>query len=124
VSIESQADEESANALVVGALESVNLDKVKKKEQIKLMAAQRERHEIASAEKKGTLVPRELVTRRVAALDAALKTNMRDMPRRAAARLHAIALSSGPQALEAELEAEISEGLKRSVEAMVGQELL
>jgi hypothetical protein len=38
------------------------------------------------------------------------------MPRRIAARLHAIATAQGPQALEAELETEISESLRRVVD--------
>jgi hypothetical protein len=39
------------------------------------------------------------------------------MPRRIAARLHAIAVSQDPQAIEAELETEISEALRRVVDA-------
>jgi hypothetical protein len=114
---------EDANDLVTGALEAVNLDKEKKRADIFLKRAQTRRHELAEAEQKGRLVPHEIIKRKFSAFDAALKSHMRDMPRRTAARLHAIAIAQGPQALEAELETEISEALRRVVDAAKEQGL-
>jgi len=99
------------------ANEAIGLDAKKKQADINLKRSQNERHQLAIAEKKGELIPRDLVRRKFSAFDAAMKTHLRDMPRRSAARLHAIAVSEGPRALETALEKEISEGLARVKEA-------
>ena len=103
--------------LIAGALEAVNLDKEKKRQAIRNTKSQADQRELNIAETKGLLIRRETVKRKWAAFDAALKTHLRDMPRRIAARLHAIAVSQDPQAIEAELETEISEALRRVVDA-------
>ena len=121
---EPEPDTGDSNDLVKGAMEAVNLDKEKKRLQIRFLTVQSQQKEIAVEEAKGNLIRRDLVARRIAAFDAAIKTHLRDMPRRVSARLHAIALSEGPHVLESELESEISECLKRSLEAAVSQELI
>lgn len=76
---------------------------------------------LSIAQKKGDLIPREFIRRRYSAFDAALKTHLRDLPRRTAARLHAIAVSEGPRALETALEEEISQAIARVVESAKDQ---
>ena len=105
------------------AAAGLGLDTKKKEAQIQLMRAQRDRHQIAIAEKKHELIPRDLVRRQWSAFDAALKSNLRDLPRRSAARLHAIATSEGAQGLERALEDEISQALARVVREAKGQGL-
>lgn len=97
-----------------------NLDTDKKRAQIALMRKQTERHALAVAEKKGELIPRDLERRKWSAFDAALKTNLRDFPRRSRSRLYAIAMSEGEAALERALEAEVSEMLTRILDAAKG----
>lgn len=109
--------------LVGKALEAVNLKTEKDKADIALKRAQTRRHDLVLSEKKGELIPRELVRRKYAALDAALKTNMRDMPRRIAASITALALSGGRPAVEQALEAEISAALDRVLREARGQGL-
>lgn len=69
------------------------------------------------AKEKGQLIPRELERRKWSTFDAALKTHLRDLPRRSAARIHALSLAEGPEAVERYLEAEITQALARTVEA-------
>lgn len=97
--------------------EAVSLDTSKKRMQIQLMRSQKDRHELAIAEKKNELIPRDLVRRRYSTLDAALKTHLRDLPRRISAQITAVAISGGRSAVEAALEQEISSSLARVVEA-------
>ena len=106
------------------AAESMSLDTRKKKSQIELMRAQTRNHDLRLAEKKNELVPRDLVRRRYSALDAALKTHLRDMPRRVSATLAALATSGGRPAVEKALELEISSSLARILQAAKEQDLL
>jgi len=94
-----------------------NLDRSAKIANIELKRRQAERHELAISEKKQELISREIVGRMFSVFDAAMKTNFHDLPRRSAARLHAIAVSGGVQALEAAIEEEITFALSRTVDA-------
>lgn len=100
-------------------------------ERLKLTIASRKQKEadtrlkeIKSAQLKGALVPRDLVRRKFSQFDVALKTNFRDAPRRIAAQVHAIALSGTVQDVEKYLEREISDAIKRTVEAAQKEELI
>jgi len=105
------------------AIESMSLDTRKKKTQIDLMRSQTRKHDLFLAEKKNELIPRDLVRRKYSAFDAALKTHLRDMPRRISAQIAALAASGGRPAVEAALEAEISSSLARIVQAAKEQDL-
>lgn len=109
--------------LMAKAAQSVGLDTTKKRAQISLMQSQTRRHDLYLAEKKNELVPRDLVRRRYSALDAALKTHLRDMPRRIAAQLTALAASGGRPAVEKALEDEISAALACILQAAKEQDL-
>jgi len=109
--------------LLAQAVQSVGLDTTKKKAQISLMQSQTRRHDLFLSEKKGELIPRDLVRRRYSALDAALKTHLRDMPRRISAQITALATSGGRPAVEKALEDEISSSLARIVQAAKEQDL-
>jgi len=65
-----------------------------------------------SREKEITVL-RELVQRKFSALDAAIKTNLRDLPRRINAQYHAVSISEGESAAERYLEEQISAALVR-----------
>lgn len=69
---------------------------------------------LREASTKETLIPRELVRRKFAAFDASLKTNFRDLPRRIAAQVTALACSEGQAAAERYLEEQISAALERT----------
>lgn len=71
---------------------------------------------IKEDEEKGRLIERELVRRQWAQFDAALKTVFREMPRRIAAQVFAVAKSGTARDVEAYLEREIGEGLRRTTE--------
>lgn len=68
---------------------------------------------LREAREKEVSVLRELVVRKWAAMDAALKTNFRDLPRRINAQYHAIAVSEGAAASERYLEEQMSAALVR-----------
>lgn len=66
-----------------------------------------------NAQLKGTLIPREMVQRVWAKMDISLKTHLRDMPRRIAARLYALAKSSdNEKETELFLERELTDALQ------------
>ena len=68
---------------------------------------------LREAREKEITVLRELVQRKFSALDAAIKTNLRDLPRRINAQYHAVSLSEGEAAAERYLESQISAALVR-----------
>lgn len=87
-------------------------------EKLRLTRARRQQAEADTALKriresqlKRDLIPREVVRREQAQLDAALKTHLRDMPRRITAQIVALARSTGEPEVEAYLEREISAAL-------------
>jgi hypothetical protein len=80
--------------------------------------------DLRAAREKSLLIPRDLVRRKFSAFDAALKTNFRDMPRRIAAQVYALALANGAREVEAYLEKEISSAISRAVTEASRQELI
>jgi len=105
------------------AVASMGLNSDKTKAQINLLRAQTRTHDLNLAKKKEELIPKDLQRRKWSSLDAALKTHLRDMPRRISAQITALATSGGRPAVEAALEAEISSSLARVVQAAKEQEL-
>lgn len=100
-----------------GALDPIAIVGLKDKRlaaDIDLKRVMRRKHELDIATKKGQLIPRDVVRQELASFDAALKTNLRDLPRRCSAQLHAIALADGARGLEAALEREIGQAIERS----------
>lgn len=95
---------------------AVDVNKAHKLADLRLKNKQTESFALRNAQKKGELIPRELVRERWAMFDASLKTNFRNMPRRIAAQVAAIAQAEGAWGVEAYLEREISGALKRTVE--------
>jgi len=99
-------------------------------EKLRLTVARRKQAEadthlkdIRAAREKKELIPRELVRQRFAAFDAALKTNIRDMPRRISAQIYALAKAGDARDVEAYLEQELGLALARSTESAKGQDL-
>lgn len=118
-----KGNERDPDGLLAQAVQSVGLDTTKKRAQISLMQSQTRRHDLYLAEKKNELIPRDLVRRKYSALDAALKTHLRDMPRRISAQVTALAASGGRPAVEKALEDEISAALARILQAAKEQDL-
>jgi hypothetical protein len=98
-------------------IESVNLDRARKKADLELKRQMAAGHAIRNSAKKGTLIEKKLVIQKFASFDAALKSNFRDMPRRVSAQIHAIAAAQDARAVEAYLEREIGQAIARAVEA-------
>lgn len=97
-------------AILEGAAEKLKLTKARRQQ------AEADTHlkNIRINREKGILIPRDLVRRKFSAFDASLKTNFRDMPRRIAAQVHAIALAGDAREVEAYLEKEISQAIGRA----------
>lgn len=79
--------------------------------------------DIKAATQKKELIPREMVRRKISNLDAAIKTNFINLPRRISAKLYAIAQAEDVAALERQLEKEISAALKNALESISGDKL-
>jgi len=110
---------------VSSASESMSLDRARKIADVNLKRSQAVGHEIRNAERKGLLVLKSLVVQKIAGFDAALKANFRDMPRRTADQLYALARSSDDsREMERYLEREISAALVRTKEAACRLDLL
>jgi hypothetical protein len=117
------ADKDPLSAALAAGAKDANLDIQKKKSEIKVLHDRHDSYQLAIAIKKNEMIHRDQIRRRYAALDVALKTNIKDLARRSSARLYAIALSEGQAALESALEQECSEALRRIVAEATEQHL-
>lgn len=106
---EGDDDEELLSATLEVAEEKLKYTRARR---IDTEAATRLRN-LKEAEQKGITVLRELVQRKYSALDAAIKSNLRDLPRRISAQVTALAVSEGQSAAERYLEEQISAALVR-----------
>jgi len=94
--------------------EETNLDERKKLADIRLRDAQSRALDMRHLREKEILIPREMVVRKIAALDIGLKNAFLSLPRRIAAQVYATAISGDEMAVERLLEKEMSSALARA----------
>jgi len=95
--------------IAAAIMENINTQKARA--DINLKRTMARRHEIFIMEKKKEVIPKQIMIEELSRIDVAMKTQFRDMPRRVAAQIHAIAIAEGPSGVERELEAQISRAI-------------
>jgi len=104
--------------------EETNLDERKKLADIRLRDAQSRALDMKHMREKNILIPREMVVRKFAAFDVALKNSFLAIPRRVTAQVFALAQAGDEMAVERYLEKEVSAAIQRAKNEAIALQLV